>query len=369
MALNNFIGSQNWDEKIAVVTDQQQISWVELQKLANHYSQLLPKSKRTALFLNQDISSIALLVSTAYRNEMDFILIPYFYKPHKIAEWLKQHHLEYFITVKSENEFNVLINPQIKPHSELISNENFICLLTSGTTGTPKIIRHTWNSLTEHVVKDPKYTGGKWLLCYPLAHFAGLQVIAQCMGNEGTLIVPQTFDPNTIHHLIVKNQPDYINCTPTLMRQLLQNFKISDFENINIKNITLGGEVVDQNTINLIKKYLPRTHVSHIYASTEIGTLIQVNDEKEGFPLKNIDNIRLKIVDNKLFVRKSLRSMTGYLGSETLNETDWIDTKDIIEITGDRVLFHGREDDMINVGGFKVSPVVVEKIIKELPSI
>lgn len=149
----------------------------------------------------------------------------------------------------------------------------------------------------------------------------------------------------------------------------MHNVKKSDFENINIKNITLGGEVVDQNTIHLIKEYLPNTRITHIYASTELGAIIHVHDENEGFPIAYVDNENLKIADNKLFIRKTTRSMKGYLGKNTLSENEWIDSKDIVEVIQDRVYFRGREDDIINVGGFKVSPILVEKILKEIPAV
>jgi acyl-coenzyme A synthetase/AMP-(fatty) acid ligase len=139
----------------------------------------------------------------------------------------------------------------------------------------------------------------------------------------------------------------------------------------NLRSVTLGGEVVDQILIDGIKNVFPMVRVVHIYASTELGSSIEVRDEKAGFPLKLIDDHNLKIVDGELFVRKSSKSMLGYLQSENpsssqkqFGEKELVPTGDLVEAVGDRVLFVGRRDDLINVGGFKVSPVAVEDVVR-----
>ncbi len=47
----------------------------------------------------------------------------------------------------------------------------------------------------------------------------------------------------------------------------------------------------------------------------------------------------------------------------------WIATGDLVELCGERVLFRGRRNDLINVGGRKVSPLQVETMIRGLPGI
>jgi acyl-CoA synthetase (AMP-forming)/AMP-acid ligase II len=47
----------------------------------------------------------------------------------------------------------------------------------------------------------------------------------------------------------------------------------------------------------------------------------------------------------------------------------WIDTGDVVSIVGDRVMFLGRSNGCINVGGNKVMPEEVECIIQELDEI
>ncbi len=48
---------------------------------------------------------------------------------------------------------------------------------------------------------------------------------------------------------------------------------------------------------------------------------------------------------------------------------EWLPTGDLIERVGDRCFFAGRRNDVINVGGNKVQPVRVEKVIQAIPGV
>jgi acyl-coenzyme A synthetase/AMP-(fatty) acid ligase len=47
-------------------------------------------------------------------------------------------------------------------------------------------------------------------------------------------------------------------------------------------------------------------------------------------------------------------------------DEDWWATGDLVEISGDRVVFRGRSSDVINVGGHKVDPLPIESRITAL---
>ncbi len=47
----------------------------------------------------------------------------------------------------------------------------------------------------------------------------------------------------------------------------------------------------------------------------------------------------------------------------------WIGTGDLVGIDADRVLFRGRRTEIINVGGNKVHPLEVERVIRSVPGV
>jgi acyl-coenzyme A synthetase/AMP-(fatty) acid ligase len=81
--------------------------------------------------------------------------------------------------------------------------------------------------------------------------------------------------------------------------------------------------------------------------------------------------VELKIEDGSLRIR-SAGTAVRYLGTPagTLADKDgFVDTRDMVELRGDRYYFIGRRDGIINVGGMKVHPEEVEAVINTHPNV
>ena len=131
---------------------------------------------------------------------------------------------------------------------------------------------------------------------------------------------------------------------------------------VKLKQITLGGEIVDQNILDSLSVFFPESRITHIYASTEAGASIIVNDGEAGFPESLLssksENISVRIEDGILFIRSSHAAMN------TRDSEGWVNTNDRVEIAGGRVFIKGRSTtSMINVGGYKAFPSDVESVI------
>jgi acyl-CoA synthetase (AMP-forming)/AMP-acid ligase II len=100
-----------------------------------------------------------------------------------------------------------------------------------------------------------------------------------------------------------------------------------------------------------------------------------VKDGREGFPARFLeapgpDGVELRIEGGELFVH-SLNSMLCDEAIDITASTDahWLPTGDLVERVGDRIRFVGRRSDIINVGGSKVHPVVVEQVVRSTPGV
>lgn len=221
-----------------------------------------------------------------------------------------------------------------------------VCLLTSGTTGTPKEI---WKDLSE-VLVSKKGRGGpddKWLLTYNPARWAGLSVILHTIKTNSQLIVPNDLTPKDILEKIP--EATHISLTPSLFRKLL----ICGYEQLklaNIKQVTFGGEYAIQKVLDDAKELWPSAKVTHIYATTEFGDICACSDGYEGLPV------------DKLKVPFELTSR----GELVLNGQG---TKDLWELENNRLYFVGRETEIINVGGAKISESVIEKATNNISGI
>lgn len=246
-----------------------------------------------------------------------------------------------------------------------------IILATSGTTGEPKVIRHSWERLLGRIRPPQAASEARWLLTFHPASFAGLQVLLTALVHGGTLIAADSPTVPGLAEAALSHSPTHVSATPTFWRALLLALGPRSSE-VPLRQITVGGEAVDQPTLDALRLAFPNARVSHIYASTEAGSLFSVHDGVAGFPSQwlqtGIEGVDLRVVDSVLHVR-SPRAMSALLAGTVPVQEGWLHTGDRVELSGDRVVFVGREDSVINVGGAKVSPEEVESALLALPEI
>ena len=236
---------------------------------------------------------------------------------------------------------------------------------TSGTTKTPKLVAHTFESLTRSTIQDVE-RGGEfvWGLVFDIYRFSGIQVFLQALVGGSTLIIPEHNDElSKTLQFFADNGCNVISATPSFWRKALMTKEVSA---LNLKRVTLGGEIADEHILKSLQHQFTRIKITHIYASTEVGVGFSVTDSKTGFPksyLDRDDEIQLAIRENLLWINPNTQTQK-YLSSEKMFDEDgFINTGDLVEIRGDRVYFLGRESGAINVGGNKVQPEEVEAVL------
>jgi acyl-CoA synthetase (AMP-forming)/AMP-acid ligase II len=248
-----------------------------------------------------------------------------------------------------------------------------VVLFTSGTSGPPKPAVHTWESLAAAVSRHPRNEGRRWLLAYDLARFAGMQVLLQALATGGALCVPASREPSDVVACLTRDQVEYASGTPTFWRMLLGAATAEELAACTLEQITLGGEAVDQGVLDRLRAAFPTARISHIYASTEMGTCFVVNDGRAGFPAAYLADsslpTRLRIGDDGELWIASRRAMKEYLGEQPSGPADWFATGDMVRLDGDRVYFVGRRSECINVGGAKVYPADVERVIRTVDGV
>jgi len=258
--------------------------------------------------------------------------------------------------------------PPLKDMQDLIYriknvSKSRITLFSSGTTGFPKKITHTFSSITKEVKISKDKIDNIWGFAYSPTHIAGLQVFFQALLNCNSIINLFQLSRKDIFKVIKKYQITNISATPTFYRQLLP------FEDIfpSVERITFGGEKHDKKILKEVKKIFPKAKILNIYALTETGTIFA--SKGDNFMLKGKYKDLIKIVDNELLINKDLLGKFDLL---ELENSSWYHTGDIVEIIKKNPLefkFKYRKSEMINVGGYKVSPYEVEEVIRKHPKV
>ena len=262
--------------------------------------------------------------------------------------------------------------PKPAPEDEPVSpSATKWVLATSGTTGEPKLVEHNLSTLS-HTVRCDTKRGEEfvWGLVYDPNRFAGLQVLLQAILSGSGLALPAEADFDSMVSTLLNAGVNALSATPTLWRKMLMDGRV---QSLPLKQITLGGEIVDQSILSVLQHQFPGARVVHIYASTEAGTGFSVKDGRAGFPLAWIDNaevepaLRISGVGHLLIKPPQLPA--GDVIDSRLDAEGFLDTEDLVEIADDRVLFLGRASGAINVGGNKVSPEQIECYLRSLDGV
>ncbi len=264
------------------------------------------------------------------------------------------------------DDLNHLWNAQ--PLSELhskvkVSYNTRWLLATSGTTSEPKLVSHSLASLTRTVTVNTYGRNFVWGQLYDSARFAGMQVLLQAISGGSKFVTPQTgLALCKKIELFANEGVTALSATPTLWRKILM---VEGSKNLNLRSITLGGEIADQTILDALSTHFPDAKIRHIYASTEAGAGFSVSDGKAGFPVSYLTNpsngINIRVDDNILYIQNTLVK-SNYIGGNKsfVTEDGFVNTGDQVEIINDRILFKGRVSGIINVGGDKVHPESVE---------
>ncbi|MRR54711.1 MAG: long-chain fatty acid--CoA ligase [Deltaproteobacteria bacterium] len=239
---------------------------------------------------------------------------------------------------------------------------------TSGTTGTPKLISHTLETLSRTAKKSISASRFyRWGLLYDISRFAGLQVFLNSILSGSVLILSDLFASfeNRLD-VLVRHGCNALSATPTMWRKLMM---LPAFRKLELGQVTLGGEIADQSVLSALRAMYPTARIVHIYASTEAGVGFSVTDGCAGFPKTMLVNppegITLKVDEiGFLLLRPALRDQE-YAGNAVplFGDDGFINTGDLVVEEGERYYFLGRANGAINVGGNKVQPEEIENLI------
>ncbi|MEG1543985.1 MAG: AMP-binding protein, partial [Tannerellaceae bacterium] len=213
-----------------------------------------------------------------------------------------------------------------------------------------------------YVRKGNNHNNDIWGFAYNPTHMAGLQVFFQAFLNGNTLIRLFGQNKESILSLINRYKISHLSATPTFYRLLLP----ADQKLVSVKRITSGGEKFDDHACKQLSAIFPNAKITNVYASTEAGTLFATQGDI--FSIKEEMKHLIKIENNLLYLHRSL------MGESTAIELDgeWYNTGDLIEIISEfpfKFKFVSRQNEMINVGGYKVNPTEVEQAIRELSAV
>jgi acyl-CoA synthetase (AMP-forming)/AMP-acid ligase II len=269
----------------------------------------------------------------------------------------------------------ITCSPKIVPanYDRSVPRQTEWILLTSGTTGLPKLVVHTLASLAGAIQNgNTSASLVVWSTFYDIRRYGGLQIFLRAV-LTGTSLVLSSAQESTADFLARAgiHGVTHISGTPSHWRRAL----MSPWAHmIAPQYVRLSGEIANQAILNRLRSIYPQAGIAHAFASTEAGVAFEVTDGLAGFPASLMGEgteVELKVEEDTLRIRSS-RVADRYLDNQAkpLRGADgFVDTGDMLELRGDRYYFAGRRDGVINIGGLKVHPEEVEAVINRHPQV
>ncbi len=225
---------------------------------------------------------------------------------------------------------------------EWLNNESFVLVQTSGSTGKPKKIVLT----KEAMIASAKATGLFFdlqpnmtaLLCLPADYIAGKMMLVRAMtlGLSLDVVAPNSSP-------LSDKKYDFVAMVPLQVSQIIDRLHLVRILLVGGTKVSvqLASDILSRNG-NVYESYGMTETISHI-AIKKIGE--QVFTILPHIQIEQDERKCLVITAESLFVEK-------------------IQTNDIVELINDRqFIWKGRYDFVINSGGVKIFPEVVEDLL------
>jgi 2,3-dihydroxybenzoate-AMP ligase len=267
--------------------------------------------------------------------------------------------------------------PRARPHPDALGH----VLLSSGTTGDQKRIGLGWSVIDAIVRNAPIAYGarspGRWLVLTGADTALGFALPLSCWANGNSVILGTEGKLST--GLLMRLQPTLIGCTPSQLQDLLSTLP-QNFSPIPSLRIVTAGSAVPPALAQQARLRFAGD-IRSVYGASECsaaaiadGALLERHPGAAGYPMPGVD---IEIVDDagqavspgkvgEIRIRSN-RVVGRYLDNSERStfafRDGWFHPGDLGRMRDDGLLLvEGRVDELMNLGGEKVLPSLIEQV-------
>lgn len=410
-------------DSLAVVFEEQQLSYKELNKKANNLAHYLQKKgvqqgDLVPICLHRSVEMIISILAI-FKAGAAYVPIDPEYPADRIAFIL--HDTEASVVLGFEKDlcnfadsFNVLPLDKLwyliaeEPTTNLSlrgsCDQLAYVIYTSGSTGKPKgvMVEHkgvlnrlNWGQELFPLTKNDKvlqkttfcFDVSVWELLWPLIN--GATMIMAKPGEQG--------NHQYLKHLINEQQITVIHFIPSMLDAFLGDLKVD--ECLSVTKIFCSGDVLKKSTAQLAVKRFPEVDLYNLYGPTEASIEVtwwklEKLDEYVSTPIgKPAPNVDIYILDEhrkicpigckgELYIGGK-QVARGYLNNTSLTKEMFVHnpfrndehrlmfrTKDLARWLPDgNIEFFGRSDDQVKIRGYRIEPAEIEGSLIEYPGV
>ena len=282
-------------------------------------------------------------------------------------------------------KFSEIKSPSKTDKVSLKENQIAHLIFTSGTTSIPKGVEISHAMLeftTKNIVDVLGHTSSDIdILPLPLYHSFGLGCVYTSITVGSTIILHK--DASNLQNLL--NSIKKFNATtfaaiPATLTKFLK-FENADLKDnfSNIRLIITNSTAIPKNTIQSFREILVNGNLATYYGLTEASRstfmIFQEDSSRDDSVGRAAPGVSIIIDENSNgeILIKGKNVISKYWENENADKNivdGWLRTGDIGFLDNENYLFlKGRNDDIINIGGEKVSPFEIEEVVKQIPEV
>ncbi|MEV6831722.1 fatty acid--CoA ligase family protein [Amycolatopsis sp. NPDC051102] len=249
---------------------------------------------------------------------------------------------------------------------------------TGGTTGTPKLIRHSGIYDGMAYIFTPSPDGpGRTLLVAPMTHMTGNATALGALLRQDTLVVHDGFDAGAVLGAIREHRIDTLSLTPPRLAALLDHPARKHTDLGSVRSLSLGAAPLPPHRLaQALDVFGPV--VGQGYGLTEAPMIASISPaelldrpERLGSVGRIVPGMEARITGDGEVEVRGLSMMDGYLGGPEIG-AGWLRTGDLGRFDDEGYLYLlDRADDVVVVGehGTKVPTTVVEHALAAHPAV
>ena len=307
--------------------------------------------------------------------------------PLGITTWVQVH-----AAAETDPNLGALLEQATDAEPDVVhgGDENLFIMYTSGTTGLPKGVVHThetisWAALSWVTTMDVRYRD-RLLLPLPMFHVAALTSVISSSVGGGTIVSMPDFDPMAVWALIKEERVTTGGSVPAILNFMRQVPDFATFDSEHFRCFITGAapmpkaliEIYNDKDMQVVQGYaLTETggggsFLLNEYALSKIGSAgapamfceMRVRDDEGNITARGTGEVVIKAP----FVMKEYWNRPE--ATEESFDKGWFRTGDIAEIDDEGFLFiKDRIKDMIISGGENIYPAEVENVIIAHPAV
>lgn len=265
-------------------------------------------------------------------------------------------------------------------------------LYTSGTTGEPKGVLHSSNTLFANVREYAKRLGlnsdDRVLMSSPMAHQTGfLFGLMLPIYLSTTAVLQDIWNPAYAAQIIATTKPTYTMASTPFLADLVKVAQESEADLSSLRIFVSAGAPIPSALVERAAEVLSARIIS-AWGMTENGAVTMTRPEDPPLQASHSDGVALPFMevkiaddegrslatgeDGRLLVRGASQ-FVGYLKRPDLSGLDaggWFDTGDLARMDADGYIrITGRTKDVVIRGGENIPVVEVENLLYKHPAV